>query len=95
MANQETWDKQILNSLKRIRKTTIAGSLGGSEDINDRTTWQLYEFTPNRDLDQKQRHYLAGPEWSIISCPAEYLHFGGGKAGGRRQEAEGFPAIST
>ncbi|NET24583.1 hypothetical protein [Okeania sp. SIO1I7] len=31
----------------------------------------------------------------VISCPAEYLHFGGGKAGGRRQEAEGFPAIST
>ncbi|NET46200.1 hypothetical protein [Okeania sp. SIO2B3] len=66
MANQETWERQILNSLKRIRKTTIAGSLGGSEDINDRTTWELYEFTPNRDLDQKQRHYLAGPEWSII-----------------------------
>ncbi|NEP80512.1 MAG: hypothetical protein F6K39_21480 [Okeania sp. SIO3B3] len=25
----------------------------------------------------------------LISCPVEYLHFGGGKAKGRRQEAEG------
>ncbi|NEP78728.1 MAG: hypothetical protein F6K39_11420 [Okeania sp. SIO3B3] len=25
----------------------------------------------------------------VISCPVEYLHFGGRKAGGRRQEAEG------
>ncbi|NEO53113.1 MAG: hypothetical protein F6K54_08480 [Okeania sp. SIO3B5] len=26
---------------------------------------------------------------SLISCPVEYLHFGEGKAEGRRQEAEG------
>ncbi|NEP04033.1 MAG: hypothetical protein F6K34_03915 [Okeania sp. SIO4D6] len=26
--------------------------------------------------------------FQIISCPVEYLHFGGGKAEGRRQEAE-------
>ncbi|NEN91604.1 MAG: hypothetical protein F6K48_22945 [Okeania sp. SIO3H1] len=25
----------------------------------------------------------------VISCPVEYLHFGRGKAGGRRQEAGG------
>ncbi|NEO55907.1 MAG: hypothetical protein F6K54_24275 [Okeania sp. SIO3B5] len=66
MVNQETWERQILNSLKHIRKTTIAGNLGSSQDINDRTTWELYEYTSNKDLDQKQRYYLAGPEWSII-----------------------------
>ncbi|NET57972.1 MAG: hypothetical protein F6K47_17995 [Symploca sp. SIO2E6] len=30
---------------------------------------------------------LAG--FDIISCPVEYLHFGGNEAGGRRQEAGG------
>ncbi|NEP42476.1 MAG: hypothetical protein F6K35_25965 [Okeania sp. SIO2H7] len=29
-----------------------------------------------------------GGDDNIISCPVEYLYFGGGKAGGRKQEAE-------
>ena len=66
MAGQKSWEQEILGSLKHIRQTTIAGSLGSKEDLNDRTTWGLYEFTPNQSLDQKQRYDLAGPDWSII-----------------------------
>ncbi|NET40972.1 hypothetical protein [Okeania sp. SIO2B3] len=33
--------------------------------------------------------YEVGVNPPLISCPVEYLHFGGRKAGGRRQEAEG------
>jgi len=66
VANKATWEKDLLGSLKHIRQTTIAGNLGTSEDLNNRTTWNLYEFTPNKDLDQKQRYDLAGPDWSII-----------------------------
>ena len=38
---------------------------------------------------------LAFLNQGMISCPVEYLLFGGGKAEGRRQEAEGFLAIIT
>ena len=66
MANQEKWEKQILNGLSNKFKETVISGAAGTGGIYDRASFDLYEFTPNKDLDQKERAYLAGPEWSII-----------------------------
>ncbi len=66
MAGQETWEKQILKELSERNKATVIGGNVGSGDIYERASFDLYEFTPNKDLDQKSRVYLAGPEWSIL-----------------------------
>lgn len=66
MAKQETWEKQILKELSERNKATVIGGSVGTGDIYERASFDLYEFTPNKDLDQKRRHYLAGPEWSIL-----------------------------
>ncbi|MGB3514668.1 MAG: hypothetical protein WBA93_36750 [Microcoleaceae cyanobacterium] len=66
MAAQNNWEKQILEEVSNIHKATLIGGSVGSGDIFEQANIDLYEFTPNKDLDQKQRYYLAGPEWSII-----------------------------
>ncbi|MEM1167855.1 MAG: hypothetical protein AAGJ08_01865 [Cyanobacteria bacterium P01_H01_bin.35] len=66
MATQETWEKQILKELSERNKATVINGSAGTGDIYERASFDLYEFTPNRDLDQKSRAYLAGPEWSIL-----------------------------
>lgn len=66
MTKQETWEKQILKELSERNKATVIGGNSGSGDIYERASIDLYEFTPNKNLDQKNRVYLAGPEWSII-----------------------------
>lgn len=50
----------------------VAGSLVAASTLGGLATGilmaaeQVYEFSPNKDLDQKRRYYLAGPEWSIL-----------------------------
>lgn len=66
MTAQNNWEKQILEEVSNIHKATVISGSVGSGDIFERANIDLYEFTPNKDLDQKQRYYLAGPEWSII-----------------------------
>ncbi len=66
MATQETWEKQILKELSDRNKATVIAGSSGTGDIYERASFDLYEFTPNKDLDQKRRYYLAGPEWSIL-----------------------------
>ncbi len=63
MASQETWEKQILKELSERNKATVIGGNVGNGDIYERASFDLYEFTPNKDLDQKNRVDLAGPEW--------------------------------
>lgn len=66
MTTQNNWEKQILEEISNIHKATIIGGSVGSGEIFEQANIDLYQFTPNKDLDQKQRYYLAGPEWSII-----------------------------
>ncbi|MEM1170606.1 MAG: hypothetical protein AAGJ08_16370 [Cyanobacteria bacterium P01_H01_bin.35] len=66
MAKQETWEQQILKELSERNKATVINGSTGTGDIYERASFDLYEFTPNKNLDQKERYYLAGPEWSIL-----------------------------
>lgn len=66
MAAQNNWEKQILEEVSNIHKATLIGGSVGSGDIFERANIDVYEFTPNKDLDQDERYYLTGPEWSII-----------------------------
>ncbi|NER03702.1 MAG: hypothetical protein F6K17_14310 [Okeania sp. SIO3C4] len=66
MAVPNNWEKQILEKISDIHKATLISGGVGSGEIFEQANIDLHEFTPNKDLDQKQRVYLAGPEWSII-----------------------------
>ncbi|NES67122.1 MAG: hypothetical protein F6K24_18655 [Okeania sp. SIO2D1] len=66
MAAQNNWEKQILEEISNIHKATIIAGSVGSGEIFEQANIDAYQFTPNRGLDQNQRYYLIGPEWSII-----------------------------
>ena len=55
MATPEKWHKLILEELSERNKATVVNGSVGTGDIYERASFDLYGFTPNKDLDQRER----------------------------------------
>ncbi|MEL7039813.1 MAG: hypothetical protein AAFO04_30075, partial [Cyanobacteria bacterium J06592_8] len=54
------------SQIEEDRKVTYLGKNHPELDPEDHPNFKVFEFSPNRLLDQSNRYYLAGPEWSVM-----------------------------
>lgn len=65
-SQQKKWEQLTLERIAEADAITYLGEKHPSLESHEHPNFKLYEFSPNKALDGKERYYLAGPEHSII-----------------------------
>jgi hypothetical protein len=75
-SKEKKWEQQALDAIAEADKITYLGSKHPNLPANLHPNFQVYEYSPSKELDGDERYYLAGPEWSIIqqSSQTKVIH---------------------
>lgn len=66
MASNKKWEDLVLEAVAQKMDPTFLGSAQPQAGMEDQPNYKVFQFTPNRKLDESERDLLAGPEWSIM-----------------------------
>ncbi|MDJ0553514.1 MAG: hypothetical protein QNJ68_03560 [Microcoleaceae cyanobacterium MO_207.B10] len=64
--NLSNWQKQVIDKIEEEEKKLALGPVNPDLEWHQQPDYKVFSYTPNRDLDQDIRYYLAGPDWSVL-----------------------------